>query len=125
MMMIITLTNAEQGALQCAIEMRHENIIETRDQTGDDEYDQDDEDQCSDLVAWLADYDVDTDGIDLEHLKLPIENLNDGQPENRRLYVIHNGTNISGRGHVAKFRAVEQAAAIADYDDDEVTPSWR
>src|SRR4029453_14521852 len=77
MMMIITLTNAEQGALQCAIEMRHENIIETRDQTGDDEYDQDDEDQCSDLVAWLADYDVDTDGIDLEHLKLAVENLND------------------------------------------------
>jgi hypothetical protein len=96
-MAMITLTPAEQAALQCAIEMRLENIIEVREQTGDDEHDQSDEDQCGNLVAVLSDYDVDTDDLlDLDHLTLAVENLLDWPAEDLELIDIDGAALRSG-----------------------------
>ena len=58
-MSVIQLSDSERGALLFVMEARWENVVECREETGDDEYDQTDEDQCSVLVFMLSDLDVD------------------------------------------------------------------
>lgn len=61
--MIIELDDDERGALAFVMAARHGNIVETRQQTGDEEYTQEDEDEASVLAFMLTDLDVDPDTV--------------------------------------------------------------
>ena len=68
-MSTIHLTDAERAALGFVMSARYDNVVETRSQTGDDEYDETDEDQCSVLVFMIDDWDFDPDTVaSLSHL---------------------------------------------------------
>jgi hypothetical protein len=68
-MSVIPLTRDENTALAVVMGDRYDNVVETRQQTGDDEYDETDEDQCSVLCFMLDDFDFDPDTVaSLDHL---------------------------------------------------------
>jgi hypothetical protein len=76
--MKIDLTDAEKGALLWVMEARYENVLDVRDETGDNEFDQTDEDQCNTLIFMLSDFDYDADTVaSVGHLFDAIENALD------------------------------------------------
>jgi hypothetical protein len=65
----VDLTSEEVVALSLVMQARLDNVVETRQQTGDGEYDEDDEAQCQVLAFMLTDFDFDPDAVaSLEHL---------------------------------------------------------
>ena len=64
------LSAAEIDALSFVMSARYDNVVETRQQTGDDEYDLFDEDMCSALTFWLSDWGASDDARpgSLQHL---------------------------------------------------------
>ena len=53
---MIKFTEPEMLALIEVMSARYENVVETRQQTADEEYDQTDEDQCSSILFQLSDW---------------------------------------------------------------------
>lgn len=67
--MIVHLDERERAALGYVMAARLDNVVETRRQTGDAEYDQGDEDECSVLCFALTDFDFDSDDYGtMQHL---------------------------------------------------------
>jgi hypothetical protein len=62
-MATISLTDDELRSLQIVMELHYENVVETRQNTDDEEYDQTDEDQANVLVFMLNDWAVDPDTV--------------------------------------------------------------